>query len=75
MSKENSIFIDEETVKRLLHDMEKESTLRTNPVLVKESDDIRMVTFSDYHSSYLSKHPKVNPEYYLSNLRTMIKIR
>jgi len=33
------------------------------------------VPFIQDHMNYLRKHPQVNPEHYLSNLRLMLKIR
>lgn len=70
------IFMDEEQIKVALLAMEQDSGLDTKPVYVKDSpSDIRLVTFREKHLAYLKGHPKVNPEFYLSNLRTMIKIR
>ena len=34
-----------------------------------------IVPFVDEHLNYLKKHPQVDPEHYLSNLRLMLKIR
>lgn len=70
------IFMDEETIDRLLTDMEKDSQLRTAPVLVKDAEDsVKLVTFREVHAQYLRTHPKVNPQNYLANLHAMIKIR
>ncbi|HEX7632911.1 MAG TPA: hypothetical protein VF401_01145 [Candidatus Saccharimonadales bacterium] len=33
------------------------------------------ISFVDKHMHYLSEHPKVNPQYYLSNLRLMTRVR
>lgn len=33
------------------------------------------IPFTDFHLDYLKKHPQVDPEHYLSNLRLMLKIR
>jgi hypothetical protein len=33
------------------------------------------VPFIEHHMNYLRKHPQVDPEHYLSNLRLMLKVR
>ena len=33
------------------------------------------IPFLEEHVNYLKKHPQVNPEHYLSNLRIMLKVR
>jgi hypothetical protein len=33
------------------------------------------ILFVDKHLDYLSKHPQVNPNHYLSNLKLMTRIR
>lgn len=33
------------------------------------------IQFVDKHLDYLSKHPQVNPNHYLSNLKLMTRIR
>lgn len=33
------------------------------------------VPFIESHLGYLQKHPQVDPKYYLSNLRLMLKVR
>jgi hypothetical protein len=59
-----------------LSSMEHDTLLRTAPVVVHdELGSINVVTFKEKHLSYLKEHPKVNPQIYLANLRTMIKIR
>lgn len=32
-------------------------------------------SFVDKHMTYLSQHPKLNPQHYLSNLRLMTRIK
>ncbi|MEO5627447.1 MAG: hypothetical protein ABIQ89_01005 [Candidatus Saccharimonadales bacterium] len=70
------VFIDETEIEAILHDMELDQTMNTKPLYVKseESPDVT-ISFYKRHTDYLKGHPKVNPEHYLSNLRTMIKIR
>jgi hypothetical protein len=34
-----------------------------------------VMPFLDKHMNYLQNHPAVNPQYYLSNLRLMLKVR
>lgn len=33
------------------------------------------VSFVEKHSNYIQKHPKVDPQQYLSNLRVMTRVR
>ncbi len=40
-----------------------------------ESYPDNIVPFIEEHLNYLKKHPQVDPEHYLSNLRLMLKIR
>lgn len=70
-------FIDQQEVEKILTDMEQDSTYNTNPGFVRDTpqSEKRSVTFTELHVDYLRKHPKINPEHYLSNLRTMLKIR
>lgn len=70
-------FIDQQEVEKILTDMEKDSTYATNRGYVRDTpqSEKRSVSFREFHLDYLKKHPKVNPEHYLSNLRTMLKIR
>jgi hypothetical protein len=69
-------FLDAASIDEILKSMEEDPQLKTVPVLVKdETNSVQLVSFREKHSTYLREHPKVNPENYLSNLRTMIKIR
>jgi hypothetical protein len=71
-----SIFLNEAEIKDALAVMEQDNLLNTAPCYVKDSlTSIHLVTFREKHMIYLKSHPKVNPQHYLSNLRTMIKIR
>lgn len=70
------IFIDEIEIDQILHAMEADSTMNTKPLYVKsELSPDKTISFYKRHTDYLRGHPKVNPEHYLANLRTMIKIR
>ena len=72
------VFINEEEIKQALLKMEQDANLSSKPSLMNDTDassSIREVSFMERHMTYLREHPKVNPEHYLSNLRTMIKIR
>lgn len=70
------VHIPEEEILRQLTLMQNDDSLSTPTELTDDpyfAD--RKMTFVDKHHRYLVSHPKVNPEFYLSNLRTMIKIR
>jgi hypothetical protein len=68
--------MSDEEIQTALRDMIADSGLltasRTSVYSIIEGE---MVSFIDKHTSYLQGHPKVNPQQYLTNLRTMIKIR
>lgn len=69
-------FLDEAEIEEILHSMEADSTMNTKPLYAKsESSPEKTISFFERHTEYLKGHPKVNPKHYLSNLRTMIKIR
>lgn len=66
----------EDAIRQELILMENDSELDTRVSLVKEDGiSVRLITFQEKHLRYLLEHPKVNPVPYLTNLRTMIKIR
>ncbi|MBA3757462.1 hypothetical protein H0X09_01190 [Candidatus Saccharibacteria bacterium] len=68
--------MDEDEIRQALTLMESDSTLKTNPSYIKDTQDsINLLPFQEKHMTYLKGHPKVNPQHYLSNLRTMIKKR
>jgi hypothetical protein len=77
MSKpDKQIFMDETEIDEALDFMEQDISLKTPPSYVRETiSSIKLMSFREKHLSYLKAHPKINPENYLSNLRTMIKIR
>lgn len=69
-------YLDTLEIDQVLDLMEQDDGLRTEPshmITILHSDEL--VSFHEKHSTYLKTHPKVNPADYLSNLRTMIKIR
>lgn len=56
--------------------MENDSELDTRVSLVKEAGrSFRLITFQEKHLLYLREHHTVRPLPYLTNLKTMIKIR
>ena len=70
------LFMDGDTIDRVLSEMEHNNELNTQSVPVIDGmDSVKMVTFHEKHAGYLRTHPKINPQNYLSNLRAMIKIR
>lgn len=70
-------FIKMEEIDEILTEMETSDSYATKPGFVRDTpqDEKRSVSFKEVHLDYLRKHPKINPEHYLSNLRTMLKIR
>jgi hypothetical protein len=77
MSKaDKAVHIDEEQILQALFNMEQDEHLKTDPEY--SSNPLyfdQLIPFAQKHAEYLKNHPKVNPEHYLANLRTMIKIR
>lgn len=70
------VFLNDEEIQTELALMEDNASFNTKPSYMKDtSSSIRLVTFLERHAAYLKGHPKVNPEHYLSNLRTVIRIR
>lgn len=68
--------LQEDAIRQELILMENDSGLDTRVSLVKEEGmSVRLITFQEKHLVYLREHPKVNPIPYLTNLKTMIKIR
>ena len=70
------VFMTQEEIESALRQMEQDISLKTEPLYIKEgTSSLVPVAFYVRHTQYLKEHPKVNPENYLSNLRTMIKKR
>jgi|GEM_PF-1135075 len=67
------VFMNEGEISEVLNLMEQNASLKTS--LKGTAHAIHHMSFHEIHMTYLKEHPKVNPEHYLSNLRTMIKIR
>jgi hypothetical protein len=73
---DTSDFIDEETIQQILNEMEHDDLLNTGTILMRNAEDsIIRVAFHERHTTYLKTHPKINPQNYLANLKTMIRIR
>ncbi len=71
-----AIHLKEDAIRQELIMMENDSGLDTRAIPVKEDGvSVRLISFREKHLGYLQQHPKVNPIPYLTNLRTMIKIR
>jgi hypothetical protein len=69
-------FIDEATINRILTNMEQDDLLNTAPSYVRDATNtVHLMSFAEKHASYLKCHPKVNPQNYLANVKTMIRIR
>ncbi len=66
------VHIDATRIREELENMVKDGDLKTSGGFINFDEP---ATFIEKHMSYLATHPKVNPEPYLANLRTMIKIR
>lgn len=70
------VFMTEAEIEEALKLMEKDAGLKTVHSYEKDSlDSLRTVSFREKHLAYLKGHPKLNPEHYLSNLRTVLRIR
>ena len=70
------VFMTEDEVMGALEEMVKNIGLDTQPSYIKDSQEAsHLISFIERHTAYLKGHPKVNPEHYLANLRTMIKDR
>lgn len=70
------VHMKEDEIRTALREMEQDPALNTVPVLATgTAQPMEYITFYKKHLGYLLAHPKVNPEHYLTNLRTMIKIR
>jgi hypothetical protein len=70
------IPVEESEIYRQLAEMEQDPGLKTEPGYVNAAIPFSdLLSFSEKHMTYLRTHPKVNALNYLSNLRTMIKIR
>jgi hypothetical protein len=68
--------MDDTEIDEALSVMEQDPALKTPVSLMKdEEQSVRLVSFREKHAAHLKKYPKLNPRDYLSNLRTMIKIR
>ena len=73
---DTSAFMNEAEIKEALSDMEQDNLLDTKTMLVRDTENsLQLVTFSEPHLAYLKAHPKVDPQNYLSNLKTMIRKR
>lgn len=73
---DRAAFLSEETVKKMLKDMEADKSLNTSSTLVKDKEGfVWSVSFYERHLTYLQGHPKVDPKKYLTNLKTMAKTR
>jgi hypothetical protein len=73
---DTSQFMTEEEIQDALSEMEQDNLLNTSPILVRSAEDsVIRVSFHDRHTTYLKAHPKINPQDYLANIKTMIRIR
>jgi hypothetical protein len=73
---DKQVFLCEAEIDEVLTSMEEDNSFKTPPSYVREdTTSIKLMTFREKHLAYLMSHPKINPENYLANLRTMIKIR
>ncbi len=70
------VFMTDEEIQEELTQMESDSSINTKPAYDKyDHSPEKLLTFRDRHSDYLKKHPKVNPQHYLSNLRAVLRVR
>lgn len=70
------VFMDEAGIVERLQALEDDETMLTeSSYMLIPMAESHLVSFQDKHLMYLRGHPQVNPEHYLANLRTMLKIR
>lgn len=70
------VFMSEDEINEQLTRMESDSSIKSSPSIVQTAPgEAKMKSFTEIHTDYLKKHPKINPEYYLANLRTVLRIR
>ena len=62
-------------IKQALAEMKSDKGLITKPNYVRTLSDIRLLSFEEWHLTYLVGHPKINAANYLTNLRVMIRTR
>jgi hypothetical protein len=68
--------VTEQEIRDELAQMEDNPSLDTRLKLSKEEEfSLKALTFQEKHVVYLKQHPKINPNSYLANLKTMLKIR
>jgi len=66
----------ENDICQALNKMELDETLNTKSSHLKvQAAQIKLLSFQEWHLTYLLEHPKINPQNYLTNLRVMIKVR
>ena len=64
--------ITEEQILEELKSMVSDASYKTEKGYINVDE---LVSFTKKHSTYLKTHPKVNPQYYLANLRVMTRAR
>lgn len=70
------VFMDEAAIQAELALMEQNVLINTKPGYGRyASSSVGLETFRNRHTTYLKAHPKINPEHYLSNLRTVLRVR
>lgn len=64
-------------IRRILREMSEDSNYITEPSYTSNSAlyPNNLIPFEEAHMEYLIKHADVNPAYYLSNLRLMLRNR
>lgn len=70
-------YIQESDIINALRSMVEDDSYKTESgysINTEEYPD-NVIPFVEKHVNYLSKHPQVDPEHYLSNLRLMLKVR
>ena len=64
-------------IRRVLREMLADNRYITEPSYTSDTDlyPNNLIPFEEAHMAYLVKHADVNPTYYLSNLRLMLRNR
>jgi hypothetical protein len=58
-------------IRKILEQMMEDEKFNTDSTYAAGSDE--NMSFVDKHMKYLSEHPKLNPQYYLRNIRLMTR--
>jgi hypothetical protein len=68
--------VSQDDIKLALSEMEQNTGLNTPEYSSRSITEFpEVLSFQEWHLEYLTGHPKIDPQKYLTNLRVMIKVR